>query len=1024
MSTKSLQAVSREFDGTPFNEVPPTYEGILEMAPGPRPRAPRLPMGSSFTVRRTELVRSIVKHEGESGICVITAPDGFGKTALCLQYAEEVRSDPGRGDACLIDAAAMSCVDVIAAINDAACKMRAALRPAVIVDGIPAWSAQQGALVADRIRELRDEGVTFIVSCVPGRREFVSALGGAARIGAQALRVRPREYSDWARTFSLSSTLDVYALTQGIPSLVASLSAAVRRNDEVRPLLDVYIDELYRAVLAELAAEDEHMALIASMMLLLGTGRVEEIEGGGMRVSNEVLARLMHDYPVFGYDASTRAFSCLGAEDGPLREIRAQIARERPRLVTRACRMLLRYDRVDEAEALARAFMERNQIAAVIAQFPLKFALAGHAALVAECMTPEDAAGSASGPGGMLALYAAALTLGDFKLARAMAGMLRLQAQAVADEISASDWDCALALAGLWPTCSGIELPRIAYPGRDINALPAAADIRGFSNSMGRILGTARRRTGRRRPRRDAGRSVALDVPELLRVCGEIIEEIADGDMKDAPDDRDAQLEAWARVLRERRLVPILSLVRTSISMRRLFSGAPVTDERVFSDAGTLAIRVADQPFQLFCMLLEGWQSLALGQMVNAQFRGQQVLRLMGGSAHSLKGWALVLERTAHLRSSSRLAIREEAELLDLTQRSCTPAQAWVTAFGLAAARFDGELSAWYSLHKKELLDPSIRLPARLAMQAMGERADAIRRLLPEQRLHAYLLGGPSRTPRVETVLSAADVLEHADLGQLGIGLFGGFKVERNNHTITDAVWRRRKASTLAARLTLAMGSFVSRRVLMEELWPDSDYKHARDNLYATLTVLRRAMRQGAAEGPQYLLSHGDGVAINREYVVSDVMQFELLARQVLVKRTGVAAPQVIESCLKIEQIYSGDLYVPDQGCPDYFIRMRGVFAAKFVDCMLRGVEAAIDEEDLSSALWMVDAALRRAPTREDVIRAAMRVYDRGGRRNEVIELYHGHLHYLKTQVKGIPEPETRQLYEELIGLQRRRGLL
>ena len=50
----------------------------------------------------------------------------------------------------------------------------------------------------------------------------------------------------------------------------------------------------------------------------------------------------------------------------------------------------------------------------------------------------------------------------------------------------------------------------------------------------------------------------------------------------------------------------------------------------------------------------------------------------------------------------------------------------------------------------------------------------------------------------------------------------------RNGHTLTDALWRRKKACVIAARLALAGGNFVGRQVIMEEMWPDKDYKHAR----------------------------------------------------------------------------------------------------------------------------------------------------------------------------------------------------
>ena len=52
--------------------------------------------------------------------------------------------------------------------------------------------------------------------------------------------------------------------------------------------------------------------------------------------------------------------------------------------------------------------------------------------------------------------------------------------------------------------------------------------------------------------------------------------------------------------------------------------------------------------------------------------------------------------------SASRVAVGEEAELVDLARRDVEPAEAWSTALTLSAAHLDGELAAWCSLHKQE----------------------------------------------------------------------------------------------------------------------------------------------------------------------------------------------------------------------------------------------------------------------------------------------------------------------------------
>ena len=62
-----------------------------------------------------------------------------------------------------------------------------------------------------------------------------------------------------------------------------------------------------------------------------------------------------------------------------------------------------------------------------------------------------------------------------------------------------------------------------------------------------------------------------------------------------------------------------------------------------------------------------------------------------------------------------------------------------------------------------------------------------------------------------------------------------------------------------------------------------------------------------------------------------------------------------------------------------------------------------------------LNRGLRQETAREDMVRCAMRVYGAAGRRRDVVELYSGHMHHLREQVQGVPEPETRRLYERLV---------
>lgn len=974
-----------------------------------------------FTVRRERLLRDLETKGRAAGISVLCAPDGFGKTALLLQYASEVRDDAARGMVQLIIAGELGADELLRELRDAEDNLEVRRHPLIVIDDMPVLGSEGVEVIVAFLRKLHANGFELAISCKPNNRLFVHALGDSYKVSAQTLKVNPREYSEWVRLFSIASELDMYDLTQGVPSLVVMLREATRRRRAEEGLAGGIVD-LYRGVLVDLRKDRDPLYRLTCLFILLGRGSIADLSRCGMRLRSEMLARLSRDYPIFGFDAESHTFKVLGGDTAALDRLRKDIARRRPAFALKAVRTLIDVGHIDRAVHLAGLLLDTEGCLEVINYNPASFALSGNALFVHTTVTNLTGEGLLALPLGVqLALHLAALTMGEYRLARSACREIRRRAAEIPETIRPDVWLAAAALSELWADCSNVELPHVASEYTKGAKSDAAQRLRLHRRAYCKLIagdGVLDAAT----LSEDAGPvEEEMDVPRLFIVCDRCLDSALHGELANAGETIGC-LEELAKKLSARRLTPLVARVRMTIATCRVLSGLPLVDERAFTDAGTVAIRESDNATQLYCLLGEGWQSLDVGQVVNARFRAQQVLKLADERWMFLRDWATILERVAFILNTSKVGVCDEAELLDLTQRTYEPVEAWSVALILSAAHFDAELSAWYSIHKAVLLEARFCPVARLALAAIGERANSLRRLLPARMATRYLLGNES--PAQAHALFEPEVMrDRIDIGQVNINLFGGFSVQRNGHTLTNEVWRRKKASVLAARLALSPGVFVGRQVIMEEMWPDVEFTKARDNLYAAVSALRTAFGQ-QANGPQYVLIQGDGIALNTEYVCADIMRFDMLAREILLKRTGTSARQIIESCLKLEQLYVGPLYVSDVGNPAFFVRMRRSYLSKFVDCMLRGVETAIEVDDLPSASWLIEAALQQAPLREDVLRCAMRIYDRAGRRREVVELYNSHLHYLRHELKMLPEEETRLAYESIVGKAELRAIM
>lgn len=975
-----------------------------------------MPLGSSYTVRRDRLMNELIAKGRKAGIVVLYAPDGFGKTSVLLQYTQEVKSDPTRGPVRIIEADRAIGREVFMQLEVVTDELKDKPHSLIAIDNVPNLSQSETEELIDRIRSLRAMGIGVFMSCRPSNRQLIHGLGDSIKVNAQMLKVHAYEYSAWASAFSISTSLDFYQLTQGVPELVSAMQSGLYGQGDVAQMLENEIVNIYGAALVDLASlENNALFSVACLMVLMGEGNISELEACGVRLSAIDQSYLVRDYPIFGVDPADRSFTCLGTEDNARLRLRKLVAEIRPELVVRAARILIKAGRCDTAMDLADAFLDRSAVLELAGQYGVDLALTGHGGDVCRAAlgkTEADGRVSEPTPGEALGIYLAAVSVSNTKLARYMASIIEHAGEQAICELDPVSWKVAHAFTAACYGDSGLGLPA-SHTALGSEASCAALDMLSAHIEIKHGL-TKRAKGGEILAglKTDKVYDCELDIAGTFVRADRMLTELFDGSYA-GTDERDDEMALTLEALEARDIRALAIWVRMVLSARRLFAGMPVTDEQAFNELDRFAVRVRDNQVQLFGLILEGWQSLAEGRPVNAKFRAVQVLRLAEESIGYIRDNALLLERAAYLRNTSMVSVREEAELLDLSRTQVGGAEAWMVALHLASAGRDSDLAAWMSMNRLGILDPSYRLFARLAMHCLGEPAARIRKKLPVRELSRYSLRDDFEGEG-ERLFQAGDAEGVDVIGHIEIRMFGAFRAERDGFPITDKMWRRKKAATLAERLALGMDALVDRETLAMELWPHAEFNSARNNLYSTISRLRSALGP-TPDGKSCVLIQNECIGLNGDYVKTDVRLFDQISREVLGNRTGARGPHLIELCLKIEQLYAGPLYVPNGCNPTYFLRMRRIMESKYIDCMIRGANAALEENDLQSAVWLVESGLRQETAREDMVRCAMRVYGAAGRRRDIVELYSGHMHHLREQVNGVPEPETRRLYERLV---------
>ena len=975
-----------------------------------------MPLGGGYMVRRERLMNELIAKGRKAGIVVLYAPDGFGKTSVLLQYTHEVKCDPTRGPVRIIEADRATGREVFMQLEVVTEELKDKPHSLIAIDNVPNLDQHDTEDLIDRIRGLRAMGVGVFISCRPSNRQLIHGLGDSVKINAQMLKVHAYEYSAWASAFSISTSLDFYQLTQGVPELVSAMQSGLYGQGDVAQMLENEIVNIYGAALVDLASlENNALFSVACLMVLMGEGNISELEACGVRLSAIDQSYLVRDYPIFGVDPADRSFTCLGTEDNARLRLRKLVAEIRPELVVRAARILIKAGRCDTAMDIADAFLDRSAVLELAGQYGVDLALTGHGGDVCRAAlgkTEADGQASEPTPDEALGIYLAAVSVSNTKLARYMASIIERAGEQAICELDPVSWKVAHAFTAACYGDGSLGLPA-SHTALESEASCVALDMLSAHVEIKHGL-TERAKGGEILAglKTDKAYDCELDIAGTFVRADRMLTELFDGSYA-GTDERDDEMALTLEALEARGIRALAIWVRMVLSARRLFAGMPVTDEQAFNELDRFAVRVRDNQVQLFGLILEGWQSLVEGRPVNAKFRAVQVLRLAEESIGYIRDNALLLERAAYLRNTSMVSVREEAELLDLSRTQVGGAEAWMVALHLASAGRDSDLAAWMSMNRPGILDPSYRLFARLAMHCLGEPAARIRKKLPVRELSRYSLRDDFEGEG-ERLFQAGDAEGVDMIGHIEIRMFGAFRAERDGFPITDKMWRRKKAATLAERLALGMDALVDRETLAMELWPHAEFNSARNNLYSTISRLRSALGP-TPDGKSCVLIQNECIGLNGDYVKTDVRLFDQISREVLGNRTGARGPHLVELCLKIEQLYAGPLYVPNGCNPTYFLRMRRIMESKYIDCMIRGANAALEENDLQSAVWLVESGLRQETAREDMVRCAMRVYGAAGRRRDIVELYSGHMHHLREQVNGVPEPETRRLYERLV---------
>ena len=241
------------------------------------------------------------------------------------------------------------------------------------------------------------------------------------------------------------------------------------------------------------------------------------------------------------------------------------------------------------------------------------------------------------------------------------------------------------------------------------------------------------------------------------------------------------------------------------------------------------------------------------------------------------------------------------------------------------------------------------------------------------------------------------------------ICLLGSFRLLRTGQLLTIRPGGKREA--LLSRLALHARARISREILIDALWPDSEYALAVQSLNTLVYSLGKMLSQ-AIGGEAPVLHPQGSYQLNLEAGVNvDILSFDQLARAGDEHSRSGEAEAAATDYERAIKLYAGDLYAADDAAT---VVERERLRALFHTVLARLADHHFKGSDYATALDHSLRILASDPTREDAYRMAMRCYVRRGERGQALRQYRLCERILRAEFDAKPEPATVAVFERV----------
>lgn len=224
--------------------------------------------------------------------------------------------------------------------------------------------------------------------------------------------------------------------------------------------------------------------------------------------------------------------------------------------------------------------------------------------------------------------------------------------------------------------------------------------------------------------------------------------------------------------------------------------------------------------------------------------------------------------------------------------------------------------------------------------------------------------------------------------------LFGKPEILINGIKIPDTEWKTKKVKNFLEYLLLNSGSTISKEVLAEILWPETDSKSAIASQRTALYYLRKILSKYHAEvtgNNAFIYETLEGLQIRKNDALElDLLEFLRLYDDLLLfsNQSYQSEQRQMVTLTRMIELYKGDLMEgSDYGDLIFYERER--FKSIFMEACQRLSSLCIKRSELLRAEEILRRALAAEPYNENICLELLNLYMLQGRRSKAIKFYY-----------------------------------